>query len=193
VLAQAGSRVLLVDADLRHPTLHAVFNRSKKPGLSDLILLHSDPAQAVLSTGIDGLFLLPCGTIPPNPSDLLALRATHALFERLAGEYDFVVIDTPPVLVAADTAVVGAMTDTTVMVVRDGRTASEAIGYACSSMLGGGAHLSGIVLNEAKHYGRYYYYDKYHHKYAKNRKEEDTEPNGMEPGMNSSGSGTAGS
>jgi succinoglycan biosynthesis transport protein ExoP len=181
VLAQAGSRVLLVDADLRHPTLHTVFKRRKKPGLSDIIVLNSDPAEAIFPTGLDGLFFLPCGTLPPSPSDLLALTATRALLKRLAGEYDYVVIDTPPVLVAADSPVVGALTDTTIMVVRDGRTASEAIGYACTAMLAGGAHLSGIVLNEAKHYGRYYYYDKYHHRYAK-RREEETEPSGEEPG-----------
>jgi len=181
VLAQAGSRVLLVDADLRYPMLHTVFKCRKKPGLSDLVVLNSDPAEAISPTGLDGLFFLPCGTLPPSPSDLLALTATRALLKRLAGEYDYVVIDTPPVLVGADSPVVGALADTSIIVVRDGRTQSEAIGYACTAMLGGGAHLSGLVLNEAKHSGRYYYYDKYHHRYAKRRKEE-TEPSGGEPG-----------
>ena len=192
VLAQAGSRVLLVDSDLRHPVQHTVFKRRKKPGLSDLIVLNSDPAQAILPTELDGLFLLPCGTLPPSPSDVLALTATRALFERLVGEYDYVVIDTPPVLVAADSPIVGGLVDTTIMVVRDGRTASEAVGYACAAILGGGAHLSGLVLNEAKHYGRYYYYDKYHRHYAK-RGEEETEPSGGEPGTGDAGSETAGS
>jgi polysaccharide biosynthesis transport protein len=190
VLAQAGSRVLLVDADMRHPKLHTVFNRSKKPGLSDLIVLKSDPAQAILPTGLDGLFLLPCGTMPPSPSDVLALTATRALLERLASEYDYVVIDTPPVLVGADSPVVGALADATIMVVRDGRTASEAIGYASTTLLAGGAHLSGFVLNEAKNSGRYYYYDKYHRHYSK-RGEEETKPSGGEPGTGNGGSETA--
>jgi capsular exopolysaccharide synthesis family protein len=181
VLAQAGSRVLLVDADLRYPRLHTVFKCRKKPGLSDLIVLNSDPAQAILPTGLDGLFFLPCGTTPPSPSDLLALTATRSLLKRLAGEYDYVVIDTPPVLVGADSPVVGALADTSIMVVRDGRTQSEAIGYACTAMLGGGAHLSGLVLNEARHSGRYYYYDKYHHRYAK-RREKDKEASSGESG-----------
>ena len=187
VLAQAGSRVLLVDADLRHPTLHTVFKRRRKPGLSDLIALNSDPAQAILPTGLDGLFFLPCGTMPPSPSDLLALTATRVLFKRLAGEYDYVVFDTPPVLVGADSPIICGLVDTTIMVVRDGRTASEAIGYACTAILGGGARLSGLVLNEAKHYGRYYYYDKYHRHYAK-RGEEETEPSGGAPAMGAGGS-----
>ena len=66
VLAQAGSRVLLVDADLRHPALHSVFKHGKKPGLSDLVVLNSDPAQAIFPTGLDGLFCLPCGTARPT-------------------------------------------------------------------------------------------------------------------------------
>jgi succinoglycan biosynthesis transport protein ExoP len=172
VLAQAGSRVLLVDADLRYPMLHNVFKCRKKPGLSDLIVLNIDPAEAIVPTGLDGLFFLPCGTTPPGPSDLLALAGTRALLERLAGEYECVVIDTPPVLVGADSPIVGALADTSIMVVRDGRTQSEAIGYACTAMLSGGAHLAGFVLNDAKHSGRYYYYDKYHHGYAKRREEE---------------------
>jgi tyrosine-protein kinase Etk/Wzc len=168
VLAQAGSRVLLVDADMRHPMLHNVFKHKKKPGLTDLVISNSSPDQAISATGLDGLFCLPCGTIPPSPADLLSLTATRALLKRLAGEYDYVVIDTPPVLVAADSPVIGTLADTTIMVVRDGRTAREAIDHAHTAMLGVGARLSGLVLNEAKHYGRYYhYYDKYHRRYAK--------------------------
>ncbi len=181
VLAQAGSRVLLVDADLRYPMLHNLFKCGKKPGLSDLIVLNGSPDQAILPTGLDGLFLLPCGTTPPSPSDLLALTATRALLRRLTGEYDYVVIDTPPVLVGADSLVIGTLADTSIMVVRDGRTQSEAIGYACTAMLSGGARLSGLVLNDAKHSGRYYYYDKYHHGYAK-RRDKQTETSGAPDG-----------
>ena len=171
VLAQAGSRVLLIDADLRHPVLHTVFKHGKKPGLSDLVVLNSDPAQAIFATGLDGLFCLPCGTIPPSPADLLTLNATRALLKRLEGEYDYVVIDTPPVLVAADSPVIGTLVDTTVIVVRAGRTALDALEDARAAMVNGGAHLSGIVVNDVKpsgRYGRYYYYYyKYHYRYSK--------------------------
>ena len=170
VLVQAGSRVLLVDADLRHPVLHTVFKHSKKPGLTDLVVLNSDPAQAIFATGLDGLFCLPCGTIPPSPADLLTLDATRALLKRLAGEYDYLVLDTPPVLVAADSPIIGTLADTSVMVVRVGRTALEALDHARAAMLGGGAHLSGLVLNDVKRSGRYgryyYYYYKYHYHYS---------------------------
>jgi len=171
VLVQAGSRVLLVDADLRHPVLHTVFKHGKKPGLSDLVVLNSSPDQAIFATGLDGLFCLPCGTIPPSPADLLTLNATRDLLKRLEGEYDYVVIDTPPVLVAADTPVIGALVDTSIMVVRAGRTALDALEDARAAMINGGAHLSGLVVNDVKRSGRYgryyYYYYKYHYRYSK--------------------------
>lgn len=171
VLAQAGSRVLLVDADLRHPVLHTVFKHGKKPGLSDLIVMNSDPALAIFPTELAGLYCLPCGTIPPSPADLLTLHATRSLLERLEGEYDYIVIDTPPVLVAADTPIIGALVDTSIMVVRAGRTSLDALEDASAAMLNGGAHLSGLVVNDVKRSGRYgryyYYYYKYHYRYSK--------------------------
>ena len=171
VLAQAGSRVLLVDADMRHPMLHTVFKHRKKPGLSDLIVLSGNPQEAIFPTGLDGLFCLPCGTIPPSPADLLTLGSARALLKRFTDEYDYVIIDTPPVLVAADTPIIGGMVDATIMVARVGRTAIEALEHARNSLLASGAHLSGLVLNDVKRTGRYgryyYYYYKYHYSYAR--------------------------
>jgi Mrp family chromosome partitioning ATPase len=115
------------------------------------------------------LSCLPCGNIPPSPANLLTLNRTRALLRRLEGEYDYVVIDTPPVLVAADTPVVGALADTNMMVVRAGRTAFDALEDARRAMLNGGAHLSGLVVNDVQRSGRYgrYNYSKYHYRYAK--------------------------
>jgi len=168
VLAQAGSRVLLIDADMRHPVLHTIFQHERKPGLSDLILSGGDPFQAIFPTRLDRLSCLPCGTIPPSPADLLTLNATRALLERLGEEYDYVVIDTPPVLVAADMPILGALVDTSIMVARAGQTAMDALEAAVAAMSNGGAHLSGIVVNDLKRtgrYGGYYYY--HYHKYQK--------------------------
>ncbi len=168
VLAQAGARVLLIDADMRHPVLHTIFQHERKPGLSDLILSGGDPFQAIFPTKLDRLSCLPCGTIPPSPADLLTLNATRALLERLGEEYDYVVIDTPPVLVAADMPILGALVDTSIMVARAGQTAMDALEAAVAAMSNGGAHLSGIVVNDLKRtgrYGGYYYY--HYHKYQK--------------------------
>ena len=185
VLAQAGARVLLIDADMRHPVLHSVLKHAKRPGLSDLIILRSDPATAVFPTKLDGLYCLPCGTVPPSPADLLTLNSTRSLLERLEGEYEYVVIDTPPVLVASDTPIIGGLADTTVMVVRAGKTTLDALEDARGALLNGGAHVSGLVVNDVKHtgrYGRYYYhYHKYHYRYAKHTPDA-VEPAAVAPG-----------
>jgi tyrosine-protein kinase Etk/Wzc len=173
VLAQAGSQVLLVDADMRHPVLHSVFEHANQPGLSDLVATGGDLFQAIFPTPLDGLSCLPCGTMPPSPADLLTLKATRALLERLAGEYDYVVIDTPPVLVAADAPIIGALADTSIMIVRAGRTALDALEDAIGAMLNSGAHLSGLVVNDverSRRYGGYYYYgNKYRKRYANHK------------------------
>jgi capsular exopolysaccharide synthesis family protein len=185
VLAQGGARVLVVDADMRHPVLHTVFKHAKKPGLSDLIVFQSDPAAAIFPTGLKGLHCLPCGTIPPSPADLLTLDVTRTLLERLEGEYDYVVIDTPPVLVAADTPIIGALADTSILAVRAGKTTQDALEDARIALLNGGAHLSGLVVNDVKRsdrYGRnYYYYHKYRSHYTRHTPDP-VEPVAVAPG-----------
>lgn len=169
VLAQAGSRVLLVDADMRHPALNTAFEHDEKPGFSDLVVNGGEPFQAIFPTSLDGLSCLPCGTPPPSPADLFTLKATRDLLRRLELDYDYVVIDTPPALVAADTPIITALADTTILVVRAGRTKFDALENARAAILSGGAHLSGIVANDVKssdRYGRYHYYHKYHRRYA---------------------------
>jgi tyrosine-protein kinase Etk/Wzc len=171
VLAQHGRRILLVDADLRHPVLHTVFRRGKKPGLSDVVLSNLDSRDAVFPAGLDGLFCLPCGTRPPSPADLLALPATEALFRRLADEYDFVIVDSAPALVAADSPILGARADTTLMVVRAGRTAPAAIEHAYAAMQAGGARVAGFVVNGVERAGRYGLYHYYRYRYTRDTAE----------------------
>ena len=164
VLAQAGHRTLLLDADLRRPVLHSVFGRRKKPGFTDMVLLGSADRDTISPTGIDRLWCLPSGTIPPSPADLLNSAATEGLLTRLAAEYDYVVIDSPPVLVAADTAIISARADATVMVVRAGKTGTEAIEHARQTLQRAGARVAGFIVNGIKlpgRYGRNYYYYKY--------------------------------
>jgi capsular exopolysaccharide synthesis family protein len=165
VLAQSGHRTLLLDADLRRPVLHSVFHRRKKPGFTDMVLLGNPDRDAIFPTGIEGLFCLPCGTIPPGPADVLNSSATNALLSRLSADYEYLVIDSPPVLVAADTAILTAKADATILVVRAGKTSTEAIEHARQVLHQAGARVAGFVVNGIKHTGRYgrdsYYYYKY--------------------------------
>jgi tyrosine-protein kinase Etk/Wzc len=165
VLAQSGHRTLLLDADLRRPVLHSVFHRRKKPGFTDMVLLGNPDRDAIFPTGVENLSCLPSGTIPPGPADVLNSSATAALLARLGAEYDYVVIDSPPVLVAADTAILTAKADATILVVRAGKTSTEAIEHARQVLHQAGARVAGFVVNGIKHAGRYgrdsYYYYKY--------------------------------
>lgn len=185
VLAQAGSRVLLVDADLRHPTLHSIFGRKRQPGLTDLIISDSGLENAVFKAGLDRLFCLSSGRIPPSPADLLVSSPAARLYDRLAGAYDYVVFDTPPVLIAADAPVLGAMADATVLVVQAGRTSVEAAEAAREALANTGSQVVGCVLNgvsPSSRYGRYYYY-KYRCRYSNHKPdpEPDTAKNKKKP------------
>jgi capsular exopolysaccharide synthesis family protein len=185
VLAQAGSRVLLVDADLRHPTLHSIFGRKRQPGLTDLIISDSGLENAVFKPGLDRLFCLPSGRIPPSPADLLVSSSAARLYDRLAGAYDYVVFDTPPVLIAADAPVLGAMADATVLVVRAGRTSADAADAAREALANTGSQVVGCVLNgvsPSSRYGRYYYH-KYRYRYSNHKPdpEPDTAKNKKKP------------
>jgi capsular exopolysaccharide synthesis family protein len=165
VLSQAGHRTLLIDADLRRPVLHTVFHHRKRPGFSDIVLTGLPAEKAVFSVGVERLDCLPSGMIPPSPADVLNSSATDRLLTSLGKDYEFIVIDTPPVLVAADTPIIASKADATVLVVRAGATSSDALVHARQVLGNAGAKLLGTVLNGVKHTGRYgnryYYYYKY--------------------------------
>ncbi len=104
-LAHNGAKVLAIDADLRRPTLYQHFGVQKTPGLTDLIVGKSTASQAIQTTRIDGLQILPCGYQPPNPAELLGSPMMQQVLEALRSHYDWVLIDTPPILAMADTSV----------------------------------------------------------------------------------------
>src|SRR5262249_50430657 len=100
-LALNGARVLAVDADLRRPTIHQHFGVPKPPGLSDLIVAKCQASEAIQTPRFKGLQVLPCGYVPPNPAELLGSAAMKQVVEALRSHYDWVLIDTPPILAMA--------------------------------------------------------------------------------------------
>ena len=120
VLAQLGRRVALVDCDLRKPRLHKVFTVSNRTGLVSYLTTGSDEG-IYHRTEVGGLFLLPSGPIPPNPSELLASERMRDLMEGLRESFDYVVLDTPPTLAVTDATVAGTLSDGMVLCVRSGR------------------------------------------------------------------------
>ena len=171
-LALAGRRVVLVDLDLRHPDIHRWVGLDNTVGVSD-VLLDRQPVDACLQyvelqrdpRRPRGLYVMAAGPQVPDPAELLGSRRTAGLLTALAAEADIVLIDTPPVLLVADTLVIGRMTAGAVLVVEAGRTPVVAVEHAKDALTRNQTRILGVVLNKfnAKDspeagYGQYGYY-----------------------------------
>lgn len=172
-MAQAGRKVLLVDADLRKPASHKKLGMERRPGLVEALFNESDSKNKALkthSTAIDNLELLPAGTSAPNPSELLGSKSMRDFIVRLRDQYDIVIFDTPPVLAATDAVLLSTQCDATILVAAAGETKDFEFDMARESLLGVGAKIIGVVLNRfdlTKAYGyRYRYVSAYKDKYG---------------------------
>jgi capsular exopolysaccharide synthesis family protein len=164
--AQQHLRVLLVDADMRRARLHTLFGVERLPGLTEVLARQNTLEDVLRPTGVDGLTLLPAGTLVPNVSELLGSERMKAVLNELSERFDLVIVDTPPVLAAADAEILGVQTDAALVVVRAGQTERQSAQYAVQQLRAIGARVVGAVLNDPDEkvasYGRYtYYYDYY--------------------------------
>jgi capsular exopolysaccharide synthesis family protein len=163
VMAQAGQRVILVDADLRRPTLHKIFKTSNNRGLTTSLVDGSTPvADHCCEIDIANLRLLTSGPLPPNPAELLNSQRMRQLIRELEAEADVVLFDTPPVLSVADASILAAQVAGTLIVVKAGQTRREALLRSAEGLQKTGANLLGVVINSLRPSGRgydaYYYY-----------------------------------
>lgn len=156
-MAQAGKRVLLVDADLRLPTQHAIFGVRHEAGLSSVLEGKATLDQAVQPTAVSGLEVLPCGPKPSNPSEMLNSPMFGELLEVLSERYDQVVIDSPPVMGIADARIIGAACDVTLLVLRAEKSTRRLSELARDGLGSVGANLLGIVINEVEPANGYAY------------------------------------
>jgi capsular exopolysaccharide synthesis family protein len=148
-LVAANRRVLIVEADLRRPTLDDHFKVRGSVGLTDVIVGRGELEAAMQPVGVNGLMLLPSGKLPPNPSELLGSDAMVQLLERLRDRFDVVVVNTPPLLPVTDAAVLSAHADGVLVVVRAGRTTRQQLTLAMRTLNAVGARVLGTVLNMA--------------------------------------------
>ena len=155
-LAQAGRRVILVDADLRRPSQHRLFGKPNNQGLS-AALLHPtlSPLAFVCDSGVSGLGLLLAGPLPPNPAELLASRRMQQIIIALCAAADVVIFDTPPILAAADALILAAQMDGTILVTDQGRTRRVFAQQALARLVAVRARLLGAVLNRDSSPGGY--------------------------------------
>jgi capsular exopolysaccharide synthesis family protein len=169
VMAQMGKRTLLIDADLRRPVLHSVFGLSREPGLTNMLFERSSWKEAIVQTDVPNLSILPCGIIPPNPAELLGSKRMGQLITQLRGQFDIIIIDTPPVVAVTDALLLGRCADATILVARADVTRIDGLLRAMDSVERSGANLLGVVLNNfnaANSYGSYYKYYQYYHYYS---------------------------
>jgi capsular exopolysaccharide synthesis family protein len=169
VLAQRGGKVLLVDADMRRPSVHRVFGMRPSAGLSTLLSgLDKDEDVIVPSTEIPNLHVLPAGPIAPQPSELLASAEMKEHLHRWRQEYDHIVIDTPPVLSVTDAVVLSVEADAVVLVIRSGSTSKQALRHSRDLLMHVNARVRGIVVNgfDPRSPDAYQYYYYYGSKYA---------------------------
>ena len=157
-MAQAEQRVIVVDCDLRRPSLHTLFDLPNEVGLTSMILAQEDAPIPLQDTGVAGLSLLASGPLPPRPADILGSRRMEAVIARLRAEADIVLFDTPPVVVATDAAVLATRMDGVLLVFQAGKTSRERGRQARQILEKARANIVGVVLNNAQVEQGYGYY-----------------------------------
>jgi len=169
VLAQKGIRVLLIDADLRRPSIHKTLGMGPRSGLSNVLTGSATLESAITRSPIlPNLDVLPAGTPPPNPAELLASTNMRDVLEQLRGHYDHVVLDTPPTLSVTDAVVLSPRADAIVLVIRSGQTTKQALRRARDILMQVNAKVSGVLLNAVDLSSPdYYYYYEYQGKYSR--------------------------
>jgi polysaccharide biosynthesis transport protein len=164
-LAQTGARVLVLDADLRRPMVHRIFELSNVAGLSTALsrdVNEQDLLALIESEAGTGLHLMTSGPIPPNPSELLGSRQMKEMLGILAPHFDHIVIDSPPITNVTDGVLLAAMVDGVILVVHGGQSSRELVRRTRQVLRGVGARIFGVVLNNVKQHDDDYYYRGYY-------------------------------
>lgn len=147
-IAQSGKKTLVIDLDLRSPRLSLRFNLEAEQGLTNVLNGELGPAEAVHQTPIENLDILPCGPLPANPAEALTLAELNEIFQWARDNYDFVIVDTPPLLMVSDPAVVTTYVDAAMLVMRIRRRCKPNAKEAISMLRSAGARVVGVVVNE---------------------------------------------
>lgn len=168
-LAQTGAKVLIIDADMRRPRLHSIFNISNAEGLSTLLASELEDENINDTVGYDEearLHLLPSGPIPPNPAELIGSEQMAMLLKKLQGKFTHVVVDSPPIASFTDGVLIASMVDGVILVVNSGKSSRQVVRRSRQLLLDIGAKIFGVVLNnvDLRSQDNYYYYQSYYHR-----------------------------
>lgn len=159
VFAQQGKKVLLIDGDLRKPTVHYTFQIPNTIGLTNVLTKQVPLSEAIRETTINNLYVLTSGPIPPNPAEMLGSSSMKELMSEVHALFDLVLFDSPPILSVTDAQVLANLCDGSILVVKSQQTDKEAAMKAKDLLNAANAQLLGVVLNDIKEgNGNYYYY-----------------------------------
>ncbi len=165
-MAQSGQRVLIVDADLRRPRLHKAMNVSRELGLTTVLLGEATLDDAIKTTDVPGLFVLPAGPKPPNPAELLLTDRFKALLEQMEGKFDRILLDSPPLLAVSDPVVLSRLSDGVLLVLQSGSTRIEDALLSVRTLRGVDAPVLGVILNDIDLDNRRYGYGSKYYGYG---------------------------
>jgi capsular exopolysaccharide synthesis family protein len=166
-MAQAGSRVVIVDCDMRKPKVHKMFGIGRDKGMSSVLVsneLESILQDVIIHSDIPNLDVIPCGPIPPNPSEIIGSQKMSRIMEKLQEQYDRIIVDSPPITAVTDSAVLAKFVDGVMLVVHAGVTPRQVVKTGLEQVQGVDANVLGAVLNdvdtgkESYYYYQYYYY-----------------------------------
>jgi tyrosine-protein kinase Etk/Wzc len=179
-MAQTGARVLLMDCDLRRPSLHEIFAHSKVPGLSEILVGDVEFEKTIHNTGIPGLDFVSAGTTPPNPSELLGSPQMSKLLETLKERYAYILLDAPPVLAVTDAPLLAASVNMVIVVMEAGRVPVKAAQQVRDLLAGIGRPAAGLVFNNktsrSELYGYGYGYSSKYGYYGEQKEEQGGKP-----------------
>ena len=148
ILSQDGARVLIIDCDLRKPSMHYKFHVSNGEGLTDVLIGNSD-LKSVLRKIEESLFLITAGTIPPNPAEILGSKEMEDLIKELSINFDYIILDTPPILPVSDTLLLASKADATLIVVNARKTKEKMVKESYDRLVEVKANVIGTILNES--------------------------------------------
>jgi len=170
VMAQSGSKVALIDCDLRRPKIHSLFGVSRERGITNLLVGSDGSERTVTRSQVANLDLILSGPLPPNPSEMLGSARMEQLLKELRKRYTRIVIDSPPITAVTDSAIISRHVDGVVLVIRAGDTVREVAKNSLNQLLAVGAPILGGVLNAVDigrdKYYYYYYYQYYNYYYG---------------------------
>lgn len=163
--AQMGKKTLIIDSDMRNPTIHRMFNIPLKDGLSEILAGITD-SISVTSTNIENLSVLPAGQIPPNPAELLGSNRMNKLLDFVREHFDCVFIDSPPINIVTDATIFASNVTGYILIIKSGVTDKEDVKYSVSILEQVNAKILGCILNdvplkEGKYYSKYKNYSNY--------------------------------